>query len=105
MTGTRRGEVLGLGWRDVDLEGARLSVTQLLEQTAKKLSFKPPKPAKRRRTSLCPARQSMPYGVITPPRRQCGCKWERTIRTMTLWWRSGMASRFRPARSSRHSQC
>lgn len=34
MTGMRRGEVLGLRWKDIDLEGARLSVRQAVVSVA-----------------------------------------------------------------------
>ena len=50
-TGLRRGEVLGLRWSDVDLEGRRLTVAQSLEQTvAGGLKFKAPKTKRSRRT-------------------------------------------------------
>ena len=41
--GMRRGELLGLTWRCLDLEGARLSVEQQLLPTRSGLSFGPPK--------------------------------------------------------------
>ncbi len=49
-TGMRRGEILGLGWRDVDFERARIGVTQTLEQTAEGLALKAPKTPRSRRT-------------------------------------------------------
>jgi integrase len=50
-TGLRRGEVLGLRWCDVDLEGRRLTVAQSLEQTvAGGLKFKAPKTKRSSRT-------------------------------------------------------
>lgn len=54
-TGMRRGEVLGLRWRDVDLEDGALSVAQVLEQTSDGLSFQPPKTARSRRLITLPA--------------------------------------------------
>lgn len=42
-TGMRRGELLALRWRDVDLDSAILRVEQSLEQTKAGLRFKPPK--------------------------------------------------------------
>lgn len=49
-TGLRRGEVLGLRWRDVDLDRGALSVAQTLEQTRSEgLAFKPPKTDRSRR--------------------------------------------------------
>jgi integrase len=55
-TGMRRGELLALRWKDVDLDGAKLRVEQSLEQT--KLSglvFKAPKTKRGRRTITLPA--------------------------------------------------
>jgi integrase len=49
-TGMRRGELLALRWRDVDLDGARLRVEQSLEQTKAGLRFKAPKTKHGRRT-------------------------------------------------------
>jgi integrase len=50
-TGLRRGEILGLRWCDVDLEGRRLTVAQSLEQTvAGGLKFKAPKTKRSRGT-------------------------------------------------------
>jgi integrase len=48
-TGMRRGEVLGVHWRDVDLDTARLAVTQSLIAVGYELSFSEPKTAKSRR--------------------------------------------------------
>jgi integrase len=49
-TGMRRGEVLGLRWRDVDLEGGRVAIVQQLSRGAKGVAFGPPKTAKARRS-------------------------------------------------------
>lgn len=54
-TGMRRGEVLGLSWRDVHLDQADLSVTQSLEQTAAGLALKAPKTPRSRRSISLPA--------------------------------------------------
>ncbi|MGE0652804.1 MAG: tyrosine-type recombinase/integrase [Alphaproteobacteria bacterium] len=55
-TGMRRGEVLALRWRDVDLDGAALKVAQSLEVTkAGGLRFKEPKSRAGRRTIALPA--------------------------------------------------
>jgi integrase len=54
-TGMRRGELCGLRWQDVDLDGGSLRVEQSLEQTRGALRFKAPKSARSRRTiSLSP---------------------------------------------------
>jgi integrase len=55
-TGMRRGELCGLRWQDVDLDGGSLRVEQSLEQTRDGLRFKAPKSARSRRSiSLSPA--------------------------------------------------
>jgi integrase len=55
-TGMRRGELCGLRWQDVDLDGGSLRVEQSLEQTRDGLRFKAPKSARSRRNiSLSPA--------------------------------------------------
>lgn len=53
-TGLRRGEILGLRWKDIDLDSARMSVRQSVEQTASGLRFKAPKTAKGRRVVAMP---------------------------------------------------
>jgi integrase len=54
-TGMRRGELLALRWRDVDLDGAMLAVARSLEQTKAGLRFKAPKTAHGRRAISLPA--------------------------------------------------
>ena len=54
-TGMRRGEILGMRWRDVELDGAALSVSQTLEHTKDGLKFAPPKTARSRRRISLPA--------------------------------------------------
>lgn len=55
-TGMRRGELCGLRWRDVDLDGGSLRVEQSLEQTRGGLRFKAPKSVRSRRSiTLSPA--------------------------------------------------
>ena len=50
-TGLRKGEALGLGWQDVDLEAGRLTVRRALQrQPGIGIVFVPPKSAKSRRT-------------------------------------------------------
>jgi integrase len=49
MTGMRRGEVLGLTWRCLDLEGGHLDVEQQLVPTQGGPTFGPPKSARSRR--------------------------------------------------------
>jgi integrase len=49
-TGMRRGEVLGLRWRDVDLDGAQLAVVQTLSTAGGQMLVAPPKTQRSRRT-------------------------------------------------------
>jgi integrase len=49
-TGMRRGEVLGLRWEDVDLDGGRLSVRQQLVRDRQTVAFGPPKTKAGRRS-------------------------------------------------------
>jgi len=51
-TGMRRGEVLALRWKNVDLEGAKLRVMESLEQTRAGLRFKAPKTDRTRAITL-----------------------------------------------------
>jgi len=49
MTGLRRGEALGLRWRDVDLEGASIAVRQALVTAGYEVRFSEPKTRRGRR--------------------------------------------------------
>jgi integrase len=52
--GLRRGEVLALRWRDVDLDARRLTVNRSLEQVGREVAFKAPK-GDRSRMVIMPA--------------------------------------------------
>ena len=54
-SGLRRGEILGLRWKDLDLATGLLTVQQTLEETRAGLTFKQPKTAKSRRCIPLPA--------------------------------------------------
>ena len=56
-SGLRRGELLGLPWRDLDLKSGTLTVRQSLEETAAGCTLKQPKTARSRR--------SLPLGATT----------------------------------------
>jgi integrase len=53
-TGMRRGELVALRWKDIDLDGGKLRVEQSLEQTRAGLRFKSPKTKHGRRTITIP---------------------------------------------------
>jgi integrase len=53
--GLRVGEVLGLRWSDVDLDGGQLRVRRQLQRVAGQLEFSPPKSARSRRTVSLPS--------------------------------------------------
>jgi integrase len=55
-TGMRRGEVLALRWKDIDLDRAALQVAQVVKQTKAGISLKEPKTERCRRTIALPAR-------------------------------------------------
>jgi integrase len=54
-TGMRRGELLALRWKDVDIDASRLRVERSVEQTKSGLAFKSPKTKHGRRTIALPA--------------------------------------------------
>ncbi|MHB8804604.1 MAG: tyrosine-type recombinase/integrase [Coriobacteriia bacterium] len=55
LTGLRRGELLGLRWKDIDFERASLTVRRSLQQTSDGLYFKEPKTKGSKRTVALPA--------------------------------------------------
>jgi len=67
-TGLRRGEMLGLRWRDVDFEHLRMSVAQQLVRSGDRLAFGPPKTRSGRR--LISIDQITATAVQTHRRRQ-----------------------------------
>jgi integrase len=53
-TGLRRGELMGLQWRDIDLDGGKLGVERSIETTTAGLRIKGPKTARGRRLISLP---------------------------------------------------
>src|SRR6476619_5934282 len=53
-TGARRGEILSMRWRDVDMTAGTLRIKRSLEQTKAGLKFKAPKTKHGRRTVALP---------------------------------------------------
>jgi integrase len=49
-TGVRRGELLALRWRDLNLDAGTAQIAQVVEQTKEKISIKEPKTERSRRT-------------------------------------------------------
>jgi integrase len=74
MTGMRRGEVLGLRWQDVDLNGARVSVRQALVSVGYHVLMSSPKNHQARVIDLDP-------GTVEQLRRQ----WERQLVDRRDW--------------------
>jgi integrase len=72
-TGMRRGELLALRWRDVDLDAAILRVEQSLEQTKAGLRFKSPKTRHGRRSITLPA------SAVTELREQWKAQQQRRL--------------------------
>jgi integrase len=52
--GARRGELLALRWKDIDLDGGKLRIERSLEQTRAGLAFKSPKTKHGRRAVTIP---------------------------------------------------
>lgn len=54
-SGLRRGELLGLRWKDIDFDKGTLSVNQSVQQIKREVSLKPPKTKRSRRTLSLPS--------------------------------------------------
>lgn len=78
-TGMRRGEVLGLRWRDVDLEVAKVRVISSLQRVDGELVFVAPKTERSRRTI------SLPAFAVEALRRQRADQAERRLLLGTAW--------------------
>ena len=79
-TGMRRGELLGLRWRDVDVVKGEVRVTRSLEQTKTNgLAFKPPKPKRGRRTIPL-----LPFTLAPLPTHRAGQKEDR-VKAGSMW--------------------
>ena len=72
--GLRRGELLGLRWRDVDLDESRLQVVQTLQRVDGALRFQPPKTRHSRRTIPLPVPCTEALRNIESPRTESGSR-------------------------------
>lgn len=89
-TGMRLGEILGLRWKDVDVDRKVLRVTATLSYAKDEYLFTPPKTSRARRTVDLPPSSSRTC-VITA-RIRCSSRW----RTATCGWhRRGVGQRDR----------
>lgn len=52
MCGLRRGEIIALRWKNVDLQAGSLAIVESAEQTKDQVRYKPPKSGKGRRVAL-----------------------------------------------------
>jgi integrase len=84
-TGLREGELLGLRWQDVNLEGSTLSVRQQLTRTRKDgLCFTTPKSPKSRRSI------KLTQSAVDALRRHKSAQNEERLRLGTLWQDTGL---------------
>jgi integrase len=84
-TGLRRGELLALRWRNVDLDRGTIRVVESLEQTKAGLRFKSTKSEKGRGVALpCPLSPSQSYASISR-RRQRRC-WPLALGKVATRW-------------------
>lgn len=73
-TGMRRGELMGLRWGDLDLDGGKVRIERAIEKTmAHGLRVKPPKTKSGRRTI------ALPVGAVTVLRRHLKAQLEHRI--------------------------
>ena len=69
-SGARRGEILALAWKNVDLDATTIKIERSLEQTKAGLKFKAPKTKHGRRTVALPL--DRPGGTAGPPAAPAG---------------------------------
>lgn len=92
-TGMRRGELAGLTWRALDLDGARLSVEQQLVPTRGGASFGRPSQAGAVAPSRWTRRRSSRFGSTRARRSSSGTSPGRRMSTVTSCSRPGSADR------------
>jgi integrase len=100
----RRGELVALRWKDIDLDGGKLRVEQSIEQTKTGLRFKSPKTKHGRRTIAIPpavvADLRAHWKAAQEQRRSSAWPWVlAAARRMILCLRCGMARHANQMRS------
>ena len=83
-TGARRGEVLGLAWREVDLDRGRIRITRSLEWLGGEWRFKEPKTARSRREI------AIPSTVVDRLRQHRRSQAERQLAAGPAWQNLGL---------------
>lgn len=78
-TGLRMGEVLGLRWKDVDLEEGRARIVQTIQQTSEGAKIVPPKTHRSRRIVL------LPTFVVQTLKRHKANQGERRLAIGSAW--------------------
>ena len=84
LTGMRQGELLGLRWIDVDLDGGALHIRQALQRLPGHVDFVPPKTKRSRRQVL------LPPLAIDALRQHRSAQLERRLLVGSSWEDSGL---------------
>jgi integrase len=96
-TGARRGELLGLAWRHVDLAGGTVTIERALEQADGRLTFKAPKTKHGKRTIALPRVAVDALEPIAVGSLRSGSRRGKASRFRTPWFSAHLrATPFRP---------
>lgn len=83
-TGMRRGEALGLAWREVDLDGRRLAVSRTLTTVNNRPTFSTPKTARGRRSIALDSATVAALGTIGDTNSRSAWRGVRATKTAAL---------------------